>query len=56
MANASILFCIYHGLRKMRLPWQMHILFLYYVVFAMAHANAFPMVNTKKCVFAMLGT
>ena len=25
-------------------------------VFAMVYANAFPMVNTKKCAFAMLGT
>ena len=48
--------------RRLRGPWLTQNAFTmanahFIFVFAMVHANAFPMVNTKKkCVFAMLGT
>ena len=59
MANAlnePIFFCIYHGKCKhfiLYLPWLTQNAFTmanahFIFVFAMVHANAFPMVNTKK--------
>ena len=51
-----VLFCIYHGKCKhfiLHLPWLTQNAFTmanahFIFVFAMVHANAFPMVNTKK--------